>query len=192
TSTAGMWPACAEPRCGRTTLRTARGCLMPTSLCGRSIKGMYGRTWRVRRRARCGRRCSSRVVSGSAIARFRAALRRRRIAGFSAAWTAAPPQGNMPTTAIRAWAGQAVRLRRERLQRSVPLRLAGLPEAADVPPGAVAADVPLVVVEGEDDNDSPNFDGGRRGGGGNGPDSSRRPNRPEDIRNSTGRGAGVD
>src|ERR1035441_5634307 len=103
---------------------------MPTSLYGRSIKGTYGRTWRVRRRARYGRRCNSRV-SGSATARSRATLHRRRIAGLSAAWTAARPRGNMPTTVIRAWARHAVGPRRERLQRSVRLRLAGLPEAAD-------------------------------------------------------------
>src|ERR1035438_5115934 len=186
TSTAATWPTSEEARYGRTTLRIGRGYRMPTSLCGRGIKGTYGRTWRVRRRARCGRRCSR--VSGSAIARFSAALHRRRIAGLSAAWTAVRPRGNMPTTVIRAWGLHAARLRRERLRRSGPLRHsgplrpAGLREAADM----------AVVVEGEDDDDNPNFDGGRRAAGGDGPDPSRRANRSEDIQNSAGRGAGVD
>src|ERR1017187_4987778 len=180
TSTAATWPTSEEARYGRTTLRIGRGYRMPTSLCGRGIKGTYGRTWRVRRRARCGRRCNR--VSGSAIARFSAALHRRRIAGLSAAWTAVRPHGNMLTTVIRAWVRHAVRQLPVPLRHSGPLRPAGLREAADM----------AVVVEGEDDDDNPNFDGGRRAAGGNGPDPGRRANRSEDIQNSRGRGAGVD
>src|ERR1035438_8074481 len=174
TSMAAIWPTAAEPRRGRTTRRIARGCHMPTTLCGRSIRGVYGRTWRVRRRRRYVRSCSSRV-SASAIARFRATRRRRKIAGCSAAWIAAPPHGNRRTTVTRAWVRRVARRRREPLPRSVPLRHRGLRAAevsavvAHVPAvAAVAAEGRLVVVEGEDDNNgSPHLDGGRCADGGN-------------------------
>src|ERR1035441_6460074 len=193
TSMAAIWPTAAEPRRGRTTRRIARGCRMPTTLCGRSTRGVYGRTWRVRRRRRYVRSCSSRV-SASAIARFRATRRRRKIAGYSAAWTVAPPRGNRRTTVIPAWARRAAR------RRSVPLRHRGLRAAevsaavAHVPAAAaVAAEgrLVVVVVEGEDDNGSPNLDGGRCADGGNRTDPRRRANRPEDFRNSTGGGPGT-
>src|ERR1017187_3788251 len=195
TSMAAIWPTAAEPRRGRTTRRTARGCRMPTTLCGRSIRGVYGRTWRVRRRRRYVRSCSSRV-SASAIARFRATRRRRKIAGYSAAWTVAPPRGNRRTTVIPAWARRAVRRRSEPLPRSVPLRHRGL-RAAEV--SAAVAHVPavaaegrlVVVVEGEDANGSPNLDGGRCADGGDRTDPRRRANRPENFRNATGGGPGT-
>src|ERR1019366_9545934 len=159
------------PRRGRTTRRIARGCRMPTTLCGRSIRGVYGRTWRVRRRRRYVRSCSSRV-SASAIARFHATRRRRKIAGCSAAWTAAPPRGNRRTTVIPAWARRAARRHRGLRAAEVSAAVAHVPAVA-----AVAAEGRLaVVVEGEDDNGSPNLDGGRCADGGNRTDPRRRAN----------------
>src|ERR1019366_3987184 len=161
---------------------------MPTPLCGLSIRGMYGRIWRVRRRSRSGRSCNSRV-SASAIARFRVTWRRRSMAGFSVVWTTVPPHGNRRITVIPAWARRAARPRLVPRPRPRP----GLPaaEAVDVPGVAVVAVDIRLVVEGEDDNGSPNLDGGRCAGGGNRTDPRRRSTRPEDFRNSTGGGAGT-